>query len=172
MQKRLNLKIKYREGFRPFAPSVLAEDYGEYFELDRNSPYMLIIAPVLEKRCKPYPEGYDKKGLLERLYHLRSDIPAITHIDYSARIQTVHKETNKRYWQLIKAFKDLTGYSLIVNTSFNVRGEPIVCTPEDSYRCFMRTEMDWLVVENFVFYKKDQPKWEENENWQNTYELD
>ena len=172
MQKRLNLKIKYREGFRPFAPSVLAEDYSEYFELDRSSPYMLIIAPVLEKRRKPYPEGYEKKGLFERLYHLRSDIPAITHIDYSARIQTVHRETNERYWKLIKAFKDLTGFGLIVNTSFNVRGEPIVCTPEDSYRCFMRTEMDWLVIENFLFYKKDQPKWDEKENWQKTYELD
>ena len=172
MQKRLNLKIKYREGFRPFAPSVLAEDYGEYFELDNSSPYMLIIAPVLDERRKPYPDGYEKKSLFERLYHLRSDIPAITHIDYSARIQTVHKETNERYWKLINAFKEQTGYSLIVNTSFNVRGEPMVCTPEDSYRCFMRTEMDWLVIENFVFYKKDQPKWEEKENWQNTYELD
>ena len=133
---------------------------------------MLIIAPVLEKRRKPYPEGYEKMPLMEKLYHHRSDIPAITHIDYSARIQTVHKETNEPFWRLIKAFKKLTGFGMLVNTSFNVRGEPIVCTPEDSYRCFMRTEMDWLAVQNFVFNKKDQPKWQEKENWQQTFKLD
>ena len=172
MQKRLNLKIKYREGFRPFAPIVLAEDASQYFELEHKSPYMLIIAPVKEERCIPFPEGYEDKDLMERLYHLRSDLPAITHIDYSARIQTVHKETNERLWELLTVFKGKTGHGVLVNTSFNVRGEPIVCTPEDSYRCFMRTEMDWLVIENFVFRKSDQPKWNEKEEWQETFKLD
>ena len=154
-QKKLNLKIKYREGFRPFAPSVLEEDIQEYFDLDRPSPYMLLVAPVQEKRRIPLPEGYDGMKLYDRLYHLRSDVPAITHIDYSARIQSVSKNTNERYWKLIKAYKDLTGYGLVVNTSFNVRGEPIICTPEDAYRCFMRTEMDYLVMENFLLDKKE-----------------
>src|SRR5262249_18877524 len=131
MQKKLNLKIKYREGFRPFAPSVLEEDVGEYFDLDRESPYMLLVAPVRADRQIPLPEGYAEKPLYERLYFRRSDLPAITHIDYSARIQSVSKETNPRYWGLINEFKKLTGYGVIVNTSFNVRGEPIVCTPED-----------------------------------------
>ncbi|MEW6429770.1 MAG: carbamoyltransferase [Thermodesulfobacteriota bacterium] len=172
MQKKLNLKIKYREGFRPFAPSVLAEDCGEYFDLPGDSPYMLLIDTVRENRRKPLPDGYDGLAMYERLYHLRSDIPAITHVDYSARIQTVHRETNPRYWQLIAAFKRLTGCAVVVNTSFNVRGEPIVCTPEDAYRCFMRTEMDWLVVNNFLFKKEEQPTWRETERWQDTYELD
>jgi carbamoyltransferase len=143
MQKKLNLKIKYREGFRPFAPSVLEEDIGEYFDLDRESPYMLLVAPIREDRKIPLPDGYSEKPLYERLYFLRSDLPAITHIDYSARIQSVSRQTNPRYWDLINEFKKLTGYGVIVNTSFNVRGEPIVCTPDDAYRCFMRTEMDW-----------------------------
>jgi carbamoyltransferase len=172
MQKRLNLKIKYREGFRPFAPSVLIEDLGNYFALDRASPYMLLVAPVQEERQNPLPEGYDNLPLLERLYHLRSDIPAITHIDYSARIQTVHRDTNERYWRLIQTFKEQTGYGVIVNTSFNVRGEPIVCTPEDAYQCFMRTEMDYLVMGDFLFDKKEQPPWHEEKDWRETYELD
>jgi len=172
MQKHLNLKIKYREGFRPFAPSVLHEETANFFELDRPSPYMLLVAPVRQERCKPLPPDYKDLDLFDRLYILRSDVPAITHVDYSARIQTVHKETNEKYWRLIKAFQDLTGYGLIVNTSFNVRGEPIVCTPEDAYRCFMRTEMDYLVMENFLFNKKDQPAFQDVGDWRQEYELD
>lgn len=172
MQKRLNLKIKYREGFRPFAPSVLAEDAADYFEIDRPSPYMLMVAPVREHRRIQAPAGYSTQTMYDRLYHLRSDLPAITHVDYSARIQTVSCETNPRYWQLINAFKALTGCSLVVNTSFNVRGEPIVCTPKDAYQCFMRTEMDYLVIGNTLFSKADQPKWLETDDWRNTYELD
>ncbi|MDP3183124.1 MAG: carbamoyltransferase [Desulfobaccales bacterium] len=172
MQKRLNLKIKYREGFRPFAPSVLFEETKNYFGLDRPSPYMLLVAPVQEPRRQPLPPGYENLELYERLYHLRSDIPAVTHVDYSARIQTVHKETNEKYWRLIQAFKEQTGCGVIVNTSFNVRGEPIVCTPEDAYQCFMRTEMDYLVMGDFLFDKKAQPPWREEKDWRQEYELD
>jgi len=172
MQKKLNLKIKYRESFRPFAPSVLAEDCNEYFDHDGDSPYMLIVQPVQEKRREPVPENYHSLALKDKLYINRSDIPAITHIDYSARIQTVHKNTNERYWQLINAFKERTGYGLIVNTSFNVRGEPIVCTPEDAYRCLMRTEMDYLVIGNYLFSKDEQPEWTETDNWQEEFVLD
>jgi carbamoyltransferase len=172
MQKKMNLKIKYREGFRPFAPSVLEEDIREYFDLDRPSPYMLLVTPIREERKIPLPAGYDDKPLYERLYFRRSDLPAITHIDYSARIQSVSRKTNPRYWELIDAFKSLTGYGVIVNTSFNVRGEPIVCTPDDAYRCFMRTEMDLLVVGNYLFDKKDQPKLAEDSNWRAQFKLD
>jgi len=172
MQKRLNLKIKYREGFRPFAPSVLAEDSDKYFNLQTPSPYMLLVDTVREDRLNPLPPGYADMNLHDRLYYLRSDIPAITHVDYTARIQTVHRQTNERYWQLITAFKELTGYGLLVNTSFNVRGEPIVCTPADAYRCFMRTEMDYLVIENFLFDKNRQPDWHDSDDWRRTYELD
>jgi carbamoyltransferase len=173
MQKKLNLKIKYREGFRPFAPSVLLEDAEHYFDLDTPSPYMLLVAPVQQERCNtPSDAAEETDDIFQRLYHLRSDIPAVTHIDYSARIQTVDRAINEKYWQLINAFKQKTGYGLLVNTSFNVRGEPIVCTPEDAYRCFMRTEMDWLVIGNHVFSKKDQPDWQEKDDWQKAYELD
>ncbi len=172
MQKRLNLKIKYREGFRPFAPSVVAEDAKEYFDLEGDSPYMLLVAPVQEHHRTAAPENSDTMGMYERLYHLRSDIPAVTHVDYSARVQTVHKETNPRYWELISQFKKITGCSLIVNTSFNVRGEPIVCTPDDAYQCFMRTEMDYLVIDNYLFSKTEQPEWLEKDDWQKEYELD
>jgi len=172
MQKRLNLKIKHREGFRPFAPSVLEEDVGEYFELDRESPYMLLVAPVRRDKQIPLPPGYHEKPLYERLYFQRSDLPAITHIDYSARIQSVSRETNPRYWELINEFKQQTGYGVIVNTSFNVRGEPIVCTPEDAYRCFMRTEMDYLVMGNYVLDKKDQPPLPEKSDWRKEFKLD
>jgi len=172
MQKKLNVKIKYRESFRPFAPSVLAEDCPTYFEHDSVSPYMLLVQPVRKERRHPLPQGYDNYNLKEKLYYLRSDMPAITHIDFSARIQTVHKETNPRYYELIEEFKSLTGYGVIVNTSFNVRGEPIICTPEDAYRCFMRTEMDYLVVGNFVFDKKLQPEWLEKDNWKEEFTLD
>ncbi|MCL4143781.1 UNVERIFIED_CONTAM: hypothetical protein GTU68_049561 [Idotea baltica] len=172
MQKKLNLKIKYRESFRPFAPSVLNEDRNEYFDLETASPYMLLVHPVKETRRHPLPAGYHDLGLKDKLYHLRSDIPSITHIDFSARIQTVHEETNPKYWKLIRAFKELTGYALLVNTSFNVRGEPIVCTPDDAYRCFMRTEMDYLVIENGLYSKVDQPNWAEKDNWKEEFVLD
>jgi len=172
MQKKLNLKIKYREGFRPFAPSVLEEDIAEYFDLDRESPYMLLVAPIREDKKIPLPEGYHERPLYERLYFLRSDLPAITHIDYSARIQSVSRKTNPRYWELINEFKKLTGYGVIVNTSFNVRGEPIVCTPDDAYRCFMRTEMDFLVVGNYLLDKKEQPALSEKDDWRNEFKLD
>ena len=172
MQKKLNLKIKYREGFRPFAPSVLEEEVGSYFDLDRESPYMLLVAPIREDKKIPLPERYHEKALYDRLYFLRSDLPAITHIDYSARVQSVSRETNPRYWQLIDQFKRLTSYGVIVNTSFNVRGEPIVCTPSDAYRCFMRTEMDFLVVGNYLLDKKDQPKMSENGDWRKEFKLD
>jgi carbamoyltransferase len=172
MQKKLNLKIKYREGFRPFAPSVLEEDIGEYFELDRESPYMLLVAPIRQDKQIPLPVGYHNKPLYDRLYFLRSDLPSITHIDYSARIQSVSNETNPRYWELIHQFKEQTGYGVIVNTSFNVRGEPIVCTPDDAYRCFMRTEMDFLVVGNYVLDKKDQPALAESGDWRKEFKLD
>ncbi|MFA8433404.1 MAG: carbamoyltransferase [Marinifilaceae bacterium] len=172
MQKKMNLKIKYREGFRPFAPTVLEEDIQEYFDMDRPSPYMLFVIPVKEKRRNQLPEGYQDLHLYERLYHLRSDVPAITHIDYSARIQSVNAETNPRYWSLINEFKKLTGYGVIVNTSFNVRGEPIVCTPDDAFRCFMRTEMDYLVIGNYLFDKTQQEQLKNDTNWKEEFKPD
>ncbi len=172
MQKKLNLKIKYREGFRPFAPSVLAEDAKAYFDLDCSSPYMLLVAPITQQRRKPLPENYNSLPLFDRLYTPRSDLQSITHIDFSARIQTVHKTTNPRYYRLLESFKQQTGYSVIVNTSFNVRGEPPVCTPTEAYACFMRTEMDYLVVGNFLLDKKKQPEWNEKDNWQTTFAKD
>jgi carbamoyltransferase len=172
MQKKLNLKIKYREGFRPFAPSVIEEDIKDYFDLNCPSPYMLIVAPVLEKRRNPLPGNYDEMKMYERLYHLRSDVPSITHIDYSARVQSINRDTNERFWELINAFKKQTGFGLLVNTSFNVRGEPIVCTPEDAYRCFMRTEMDYLVLGDYLFKKEEQPGWEEKKDWKEEFQLD
>ena len=161
MQKRLNLKIKFRESFRPFAPSVLYEDLNEYFDFDRPSPYMLFVAYIKEARRKTLPPNYYELPLKERLYYIRSDIPAVTHLDFSARIQTVHKETNPRYHKLLKKFKEITGYSVIVNTSFNVRGEPIVCSPEDAFKCFARTDMDLLVLGNYLVDKKEQEHLEE-----------
>ena len=172
MQKKLNLKIKFRESFRPFAPVVPAEDVAEYFEHEDISPYMLMVKRVRSERTIPYPDDFNGKDLFDKLYFLRSDIPSITHIDYSARLQTVHKETNPRFWALLQAFKRKTGYSVLVNTSFNVRGEPIVNTPEDSYRCFMCTDMDYLVIENMLFTKNDQPHWQEKNDWQNEFALD
>jgi carbamoyltransferase len=168
----MNLKIKYREGFRPFAPSVLEEDIKEYFVLDRPSPYMLLVIPVKNEHIKPLPADYNSKEMYERLYHLRSDIPAVTHVDYSARIQSVNKQTNPRYWNLINEFKNQTGYGLLVNSSFNVRGEPIVCTPDDAFRCFMRTEMDFLVIGDFVFDKSKQEKLVNDTNWKEEFKLD
>jgi carbamoyltransferase len=172
MQKKMNLKIKYREGFRPFAPTVLEEDIGEYFDFDRPSPYMLLVVPVREDHRNPLPENYEQLELYDRLYHLRSDVPAITHVDYSARIQSVKKDTNPRYWALINEFKRQTGYGVIVNTSFNVRGEPIVCTPEHAYRCFMRTEMDLLVMGDYLFDKSEQPKFSDSGDWTEEFKLD
>lgn len=172
MQKKLNLKIKYREGFRPFAPSVLIESSKDFFDLPVASPYMLLIADVIEERRKKLPANYHDLDLWTKLYHERSDVQSITHLDFSARIQTVHKETNPRYWQLINIFKEKTGYGIVVNTSFNVRGEPIVCTPEDAYKCFMRTEMDYLVVNDFILKKIDQPDWENRAKWMEKFKLD
>jgi len=153
MQKKLNLKVKFREGFRPFAPSVLEEDAQQYFDIDTPSPYMLLVVPVNKEKQNALPENYNELDLFDKLYYLRSDIPAVTHVDFSARIQTVHKDINPNYWKLINEFKKLTNCSIIVNTSFNVRGEPIVCTPDDAFRCFMQTEMDYLVMENYLFEK-------------------
>jgi carbamoyltransferase len=172
MQKKLNLKIKYREGFRPFAPSVLAEDAKDYFDLELDSPYMLLVAPVKVSRRKSIPTNYFKLPLWDRLYTERSDIQSVTHLDFSARVQCVHKETNPRYHQLIYEFKKLTNYGLVVNTSFNVRGEPIVCTPYDAYRCFMSTEMDILVIGNYIFEKEKQHDWENKEKWMIQFKLD
>jgi len=172
MQKKLNVKIKYREGFRPFAPSVLIEDNEEYFNLKCASPYMLIVAQIQEKRKNPLPENYHNLPLWDKLYYKRSDIQSITHLDYSARIQTVHKETNPRYWELINAFKKLTGYGLVVNTSFNVRGEPIICTPYDAYKCFMSTEIDYLVIGDYFYCKTEQPDWENKKKWLTKFKMD
>ena len=172
MQKKLNLKIKYREGFRPFAPSVLSELREMYFELKKESPYMLLVAPVKKELRKHLPEDFHDKNLWERLYMDRSDLQSITHLDFSARVQTVHKATNPKYWELINEFKNQTGYGLVVNTSFNVRGEPIVCSPYDAYRCFMSTEMDYLVINNFIYCKTDQPDFENREKWRVKFKSD
>ena len=171
MQKKLNLKVKYREGFRPFAPSVMEEYSQDYFDFDAPSPYMLMVAQVNRDIIKPIPDNYFEMPYMERLYVQRSELPSITHIDFSARLQTVHRETNPRYWGLINEFKNLTGYGVIVNTSFNVRGEPIICTPEDAYRCFMRTEIDYLVVGDFLLKKEDQPAWKEKD-WRKLFGRD
>ena len=172
MQSVMNLKIKYRESFRPFAPSVLWERVSDYFEHDTPSPYMLLVAPVREALRIDVADEQAQLAGIDKLRLKRSELPAITHVDYSARVQTVHEETNPRYHRLLKAFDQLTGCGVLVNTSFNVRGEPIVCTPTDAYRCFMRTEMDFLVVENFFLDKKDQPAWENDTPWQDEFELD
>ena len=172
MQSVMNLKIKYRESFRPFAPSVLDSHVGKYFEQDSPSPYMLIVAPVREEYRIPLTDEEQKLFGIERLNLKRSELPAITHVDYSARVQTVHEETNPRYHRLLREFDAHTGCGMLVNTSFNVRGEPIVCTPADAYRCFMRTEMDYLVIENFLLDKRNQPAWDEIEAWQEEFELD
>ena len=140
--------------------------------MDGITPYMLLVAPVQESRRTEVPQNYNSLPLYERLYHLRSDVPSITHVDFSARIQSVSKETNPRYWQLIDTFRKKTGYGVVVNTSFNVRGEPIVCTPGDGYRCFMRTEMDYLVMGNYLFDKKSQPDWDKKDIWKEEFKLD
>jgi len=172
MQSIMNLKIKYRESFRPFAPSVLRENVADWFELNYDSPYMMLVADVVPCRRREMSE--EEKGLfgISKLNIKRSEIPAVTHVDYSARIQTVRRETNPLYWEIIEAFRQKTGCPVIVNTSFNVRGEPIVCTPEDSYRCFMRTEMDFLVLETCVLDKKDQPAFADEVDWRSQFKLD
>jgi carbamoyltransferase len=172
MQSVMNLKIKYRESFRPFAPSVLAERVSDYFEQDRPSPYMLLVAPIKEDLRTALTDEQRSLFGIEKLKLKRSELPAITHVDYSARIQTVHADTNPRYHKLLEAFERRTGCGVLVNTSFNVRGEPIVGTPTDAYRCFMRTEMDFLVVENFLLDKRVQPAWQETGDWQKEFELD
>ena len=172
MQSIMNLKIKYRESFRPFAPSVLWERVSDYFEQDAPSPYMLIVAPVREELRTALTDEQEQLFGIDKLKLKRSELPAITHVDYSARVQTVHKETNPRYHALLQAFERLTGCGVLVNTSFNVRGEPIVCTPSDAYRCFMRTEMDYLVLENVMLDKKKQPDWDDDTSWQEEFELD
>ncbi len=176
MQVKLNKKIKFRESFRPFAPSVLREDVSDYFEIEDESPYMLLVANVNKERQYRISLQEDLKkydgNMLQIVKKKRSDIPAVTHVDYSARIQTVTKESNPYYYNVINEFKKITGCSVIVNTSFNVRGEPIVCTPQDAYGCFMRTEMDVLVLENCILYKEEQPPYVEKEDWRRVYALD
>ena len=172
MQAQMNIKIKFREGFRPFAPSVLRERVNDYFELDVDSPYMLLVAPVRKERQIPMDEAADRLWGIEKLNVLRSDIPAVTHIDYSARIQTVSRETNPDYYDLIREFECLTGCAVLVNTSFNVRGEPIVCSPADAYRCFMRTHLDSLVLGPFLLEKEAQTEWKESGSWRQEFQLD
>lgn len=172
MQSKMNLKIKFRESFRPFAPAVLREDVDKYFELDADSPYMLIVAPVREERRIPLDAEQEKLFGIAKLNIPKSDLPAITHVDYSARVQTVSRDNHPRFHSLISAFKERTGCAVLVNTSFNVRGEPIVHTPEEAYACFMRTEMDCLVVGNLVLLKEEQPQGEEKDDWLNKFELD
>lgn len=172
MQLKLNLKIKYRESFRPFAPSVLKERVSDYFDIKGDSPYMLIVKDINPKLKYDLPKDYHQKPLMDKLKVNRSKIPAVTHVDFSGRIQTVDGVDNPEYYNVIKAFEDLTGDGIVINTSFNVRGEPIVCTPEDAYRCFMRTEMDYLVVNNYIFKKTEQPKWMQKDEWREEFALD
>jgi carbamoyltransferase len=172
MQSVMNLKIKFRESFRPFAPSVLRERVADYFEMDADSPYMLLVAPVQEARRTPVTDAQQELWGIDWLNVPKSDIPAVTHVDYSARVQTVHEDSNRPYYRLLKAFEAKTGYGVMVNTSFNVRGEPIVCTPEDAYRCFMRTGIDVLVLGNCVLEKSEQTPWAEDTNWQAEFALD
>ena len=172
MQKTMNLKIKFREGFRPFAPSIRAENISDYFELERESPYMLIVANVHEDKQLPISEEQMAASGLDKLYVVRSEVPAVTHVDCSARIQSVNEQTNPRYHRLLTTFNQRHGCPLIVNTSFNVRGEPIVCTPEDAYLCFMRTEMDYLVLGNFLLEKGAQQPLADDVDWQQTFALD
>ena len=172
MQSQMNLKIKYRESFRPFAPVVLADKAGDYFEIDRPSPYMLLVANVrgeLRHQMSEYERGLFG---IEKLNVPRSTIPAVTHVDYSARIQTVDRAANSRLYGLLERFEALTGCAVLVNTSFNVRGEPIVCSPADAYRCFMRTNMDYLVIEDFLLAKSEQPQRPDDDSWKNQMERD
>ncbi|MGH6635595.1 MAG: carbamoyltransferase family protein [Gammaproteobacteria bacterium] len=172
MQSVMNLKIKYRESFRPFAPAVIREKVSEWFEMDHDSPYMLLVAPVKADKRFLMTEEQERLFGIEKLNVPRSEIPAVTHVDYSARVQTVHADTNPRFYRLLQSFAARTGCPVLVNTSFNVRGEPIVCTPGDAYRCFRRTEMDYLVMENLLLDKKKQPPWQETSDWRKEFQLD
>ena len=172
MQSLMNRKIKFRESFRPFAPTVLRECVREFFELEADSPYMLQVAPIKAERQIPMSEGQQRLFGIDKLNVPRSDMPAVTHVDYSARVQTLRRQDHPRYYDVIRAFQSLTGYPVVVNTSFNVRGEPIVQSPEDAYRCFMRTEMDFLILGSYILDKKDQPQWQEERDWQEEFELD
>jgi len=172
MQSVMNLKIKFRESFRPFAPSVMAEKVSDFFEMESESPYMLLVAPVREDKRKPIPEADKGKSGLAKLYINRSDVPAITHVDFSARVQTVTRGDNPLYYDMMAAFDKLTGCPLIINTSFNVRGEPIVCTPENAFTCFMRTNIDYLIVGNYLMDKEKQKKFEDKTDWRKEFVLD
>jgi carbamoyltransferase len=172
MQEIMNLKIKFRESFRPFAPSVLKEKVSDYFDLDRESPYMLIVAPVKESIRRKMTQEEQSYFGLDKLHVVRSVIPAVTHVDYSARVQTVTEQTNPLYYRMIKKFGEKNDCPVIINTSFNVRGEPIVCTPEDAYLCFMRTNMDYLIMGNYLLNKEDQKPLEQDINWQKKFEND
>ena len=172
MQSIMNLKIKYRESFRPFAPSVLYDEVSSQFELDRESPYMLIVAPVREELRQSMSEEQEKLFGIDKLNVRRSKIPAITHVDYSARVQTVHPDDNKLYYDMIRSFHERTGCPVIINTSFNVRGEPIVCSPDHAYTCFMRTDMEYLIVGPYLLEKSEQPPWSEEGDWRDEFELD
>ncbi|OUU25009.1 MAG: hypothetical protein CBB97_10520 [Candidatus Endolissoclinum sp. TMED37] len=171
-QSRMNLKIKFRESFRPFAPIVLKEDAHKYFELNEESPYMLLVSKINDNRRKHTGKALKKDDLLKIVNQVRSDIPAVTHVDYSSRVQTVSKESNLFLYKILKHFKKLTGCSVLVNTSFNVRGEPIVCSPRDAYRCFLRTDIDYLVMENTILNRKEQNYVQDDESWKNEFELD
>jgi carbamoyltransferase len=172
MQKTMNLKIKYRESFRPFAPSVRSENISDYFEIDRESPYMLLVANLRKDKQVVMSEEQNSYFGLEKLNVVRSEVPAITHVDYSARIQSVNKHTNPRYHEILTSFNNKYGCPVIVNTSFNVRGEPIVCTPKDAYICFMRTQMDYLIMGNYLLDKNDQKLLARDSDWLNEFELD
>ena len=171
MQATMNLKIKYRESFRPFAPIVKEDKVSQWFEFEGTSPYMLMVAPVKSSRCFDIEENNDVQGI-EKLNKLRSQIPAVTHVDFSARIQTVSPTRQPKLYGLLDAFEQRTSCPVLINTSFNVRGEPIVCSYEDAYRCFMRTEMDYLILEDIILSKNSQPKWIEKEAWQEEFVLD
>jgi carbamoyltransferase len=174
MQSIMNRKIKFRESFRPFAPSVLEERASEWFDLDATSPYMLLVADVREPHRTAPPATNDDRSpdLRKWVNEVRSTVPAITHVDYSARVQTVNRDQSPEFHAIISAFEELTGCPIVINTSFNVRGEPVVCTPDDAYRCFMRTGIDQLVLERFLLDKSEQPAWVEDTSWQEDYVLD
>ena len=168
----MNLKIKFREGFRPFAPALLAEDVADWFDLDQSSPYMLIVAPVAQHRRSKDHADMSKLFGIDKLNVVRSEIPAVTHVDFSARVQTVHQETNPEFHSLLSVFKQRHGCSVLLNTSFNVRGEPPVCTPAEAYTCFMRTDMDYLVIGSLLLSKSEQPALEHDSDWQKEFALD
>ena len=172
MQKTMNLKIKFRESFRPFAPSIRAENISDYFEIDRESPYMLLVANVKKDKQVKMSEEQNSYFGLEKLNVVRSEVPAVTHVDYSARIQSVNEQTNPRFHQMLTKFNDKYGCPVVVNTSFNVRGEPIVCTPKDAYTCFMRTQIDYLIIGNYLLDKNKQRKLSDDLDWETEFELD